>query len=461
MSAAIRVSKTKQAGHQAMEKSPDQSDPLLRPQSSTLSESSFGSNSTIVASPPSPTAYRPGYRRVPSIMEENLSSRPDTASRPPGAKERGLGISNLEGEMGGSTHRRLVGSKSLSDTPSLAHASLSPDSLGTTGGLNRDEECQSAKDSQASLQNPTTSKTYHQCDPDSDHERLHQARVAGASGIDFTCRSQKPLAVGRGNWLSITILMLSVYSTVFSALWLFIAILKPRYGHTIATAGRITPKNASVLYAAFAKSIELSFVTVFVALLGQILSKRALGEKKSISIAEMSMRSWVLQPGTMITHWESMRHAAITWLGVSAFLAALMAVLYTTASDALVAPRLQFGKTEQRLLYGQVTSSFANVQAIKGRCTTPIPEASDPDNYLDTCTSIEQAGQAYHNYMQYLGNWVSTIEHGNGSAEMIDRPGPVAVSTDRCQAIVNGSYGLHRCSMIIRPSRENGSLQTR
>ena len=96
------------------------------------------------------------------------------------------------------------------------------------------------------------------------------------------------------------------------------------------------PATASILFAAFAKSIELSFVTVFVALLGQVLSRRAFRTKsKGITIAEMSMRSWVMQPGTMITHWETIRYAGLTALGVIALLTAFMAMFYTTASDAL------------------------------------------------------------------------------------------------------------------------------
>lgn len=47
------------------------------------------------------------------------------------------------------------------------------------------------------------------------------------------------------------------------------------------------------------------------------------------------MRSWVMQPGTMITHCESVKYAGTTFLGAIALIAALMAMLYTTASDAL------------------------------------------------------------------------------------------------------------------------------
>lgn len=57
--------------------------------------------------------------------------------------------------------------------------------------------------------------------------------------------------------------------------------------------------------------------------------------KGGITIAEMTMRAWVMQPGTMITHGHTIRYAGWTILGVASLLATLVAMLYTTASDAL------------------------------------------------------------------------------------------------------------------------------
>jgi len=88
--------------------------------------------------------------------------------------------------------------------------------------------------------------------------------------------------------------------------------------------------------AAFAKAIELTFVTSFVAFLGQLLSQRAFRKNsKGITVAEMQMRSWVLQPGTLVTHSTTVRYAAVTLLGAVALFATLLAMFYTTASDAL------------------------------------------------------------------------------------------------------------------------------
>ena len=190
-------------------------------------------------------------------------------------------------------------------------------------------------------------------------------------------------------------MVLSVYSTLLSALWLGVAIARPRFGHRISDS-RLPPATASLLAAAIAKSIELSFVTVFVTFLGQVLSRRALIKRsRGITISEMSMRQWVMQPGTMITHWETVRYAALTFLGGIALVGAVTAIFYTTASDALVAPQLKMGRMEHRILYGQVASTYANTQYIQQKCQTPISESTDPEYSGSTCTAIEHSGQAY------------------------------------------------------------------
>ena len=407
-----------------MDSSPGNFETPLRQQSSTLSDHSIGSNSTIVASP---SIRRPGYHRVPSVVEEDVISPVDGVSHPSRKHHHGLGIANIDVHERSSTTRIPVGSKASPSTPGSAETLLSPDFAKPAFKIHRkigsgDEREEREYPYEFGGSNPDQPFTTA-----SDRERLHQHSPSGiGNDTDLFCKTTKPLATGRRSWLSISILTLSIYSTFFSGFWLFIAIIKPRYNHMIGVP-HMTVQTASVLYAAFAKSIELSFVTVFIALIGQILSKRALGERKSMTVAEMSMRSWVLQPGTMIAHWESVRYAAVTWLGAIALIAALMAMLYTTASDALVAPKLKFGRAEHLVMYGKVATSFANTNTIMKRCTTPIPTSEDPDNAGQTCIELEHSGEAYHNYMQYLGSWVENIGVGNGSTDMAERPAPVGV----------------------------------
>lgn len=79
-------------------------------QSSTLYDVSFGSNSTIVASPLSPTHHRPGYRRVSSHCEVD-DSHLTSSIRPSDNEGQGLGILNLGHQEGASISSVEVGSK--------------------------------------------------------------------------------------------------------------------------------------------------------------------------------------------------------------------------------------------------------------------------------------------------------------------------------------------------------------
>lgn len=150
------------------------------------------------------------------------------------------------------------------------------------------------------------------------------------------CPSAKGFYQGSSNWLAISIYTLSIFSTVFSAAFLIIALRAPRWGHAIRSTGGMSPSTANVLTQLFAKLTELAFVACFVTFLGQVLSRRAISKvTKGVTLAEMNMRSWIMQPGTVVTHYETVRFAALTFLGALSLTAAIMAMLYTTAAQAL------------------------------------------------------------------------------------------------------------------------------
>ena len=399
-----------------MEYTSDQSDGLLRQASSHLSECSINSNSTLVDSPSSPPLLRHGYRRANSSIEED--SWVHGADKPQ-HDGHGLGISYPNEHKRVPTARKPVASKG---SPGSVDLLLSPMSAYRSGEDRFDDDREETlhSGSNLSLHQPFT--------PNSDCEPLRQSLAPARA--DFECRMRRPPQKDRSSWLAISILGLSIYSTVFSGAWLLIAIMRLRYGSTVSKKGGLPITTASVLCAAFAKSIELSFVTVCVAFVGQALSRRARFQPKGVTIAEMSMRSWIMQPGTMISHWESVRYAAATRLGVFSLLVALMAMVYTTASDALVTPVLKFGAAESRIMYGNVSTSFANTNYIQDHCNTPISGAMDPDNNGKTCIQIEHSGQAYHNYMQYLTTWVDNISSKNTSVNLGNRPDPVGMVRD-------------------------------
>ncbi|KAL9599061.1 MAG: hypothetical protein Q9219_004095 [cf. Caloplaca sp. 3 TL-2023] len=429
----------------------DEPSPLLRQETSNLSDYTVDSTSTFVNTPAtiptpgSPVHHRTGYRRLVSFNDQDTVYHGPERSPEQGDRqqEHGLGIKNLNPLPSPSptitaspTGRRRSGTSASANpllSPPLLQSKREYKPLQTpiTEGHGEWEDCSSGPD------------PYQPFVADAETEDLRKQtkgvtpQPQGQS--DTWCKAKKQLHHGKGNWLAISILTLSVYSTIMSGLWLGVAIAKPRFGHGIALTGTLLPPTATLLTAAIAKSIELSFVTVFVAFLGQVLSRRALIKRsKGITISEMSMRQWVMQPGTMVTHWQTVRYAALTFLGMIAISGALIAMLYTTASESLVSPKLKMGPIKERTLYGKVATVFANEQYIQQNCQTPISVAKDPVESGKTCIAIEHSGQAYHNYIQYLSNWTDAIARGTGSEDLSKRPAPVAMLYDN--TTIQGSW---------------------
>lgn len=228
-------------------------------------------------------------------------------------------------------------------------------------------------------------------------------------GLLEGCPTIHDIHSSRRSWLSISILMLSIYSTIFSGIWLMLAIVQPRYGRTIHSGGSLTPATASTLFALFAKTIELSFVTVFVTFLGQVISRRSLVKaSRGVTITELTMRTWVIQPGFMITHFQNLQHAGLTILGVITLTAAVVATFYTTASDALVSPHLKYGKWESKTMAGLVQASYANTFYVEDNCETPITTTMDPEYAASTCMSIEHGGQGVLFRVFLCSLWLTT-----------------------------------------------------
>lgn len=53
-----------------------------------------------------------------------------------------------------------------------------------------------------------------------------------------------------------------------------------------------------------------------------------------IPISDMNMRAWIMQPGSMIMHWKSLRYSVLTFLGAIALVVTFVAMFYTTAAEA-------------------------------------------------------------------------------------------------------------------------------
>ena len=159
--------------------------------------------------------------------------------------------------------------------------------------------------------------------------------TAGTVHSPTSCPTRSTLLQRRFGWVPVTIFVLALYATILSGLYAAVAFWKPRW-ETIGSDRKVNPSTATLLFAFFAKTIELSYVTISVAFLGQVLSRRALKEgSRGVSISDMSMRAWIMQPGSMIVHWETVRYSGLTFLGAIALIATLVVMLYTTATEAL------------------------------------------------------------------------------------------------------------------------------
>ncbi|KAL0777684.1 hypothetical protein CaCOL14_005337 [Colletotrichum acutatum] len=254
-------------------------------------------------------------------------------------------------------------------------------------------------------------------DPVDDEEALYKR----FSRPPTYCDSRNDVHRKQHNWLSMSILILSFYSTGLSCLWLVVAIVQPRWGPQISSSGGILPSTASLVCAMFAKTIEISFVTVFVTFIGQVLTRRAFVRRsEGMTLAEMTMRNWVIQPGFLITHWETLPYAGMTILGVVSLVATVASTFYTTASDAMITPKLKFGDWETKTLSGYVLASYMNPPFAREACPTPLRD-SDPlgvDVAGNACLEVQYAGQSYRNLVSFLGDWESI--NRNGTSDAVD-----------------------------------------
>lgn len=215
--------------------------------------------------------------------------------------------------------------------------SLSPQDAGRS----REDISHPAQKSLTSLAETANRLEYGDVDPLRKHGAPSMRSTRSAYDQDnfdprVACPADVHFEHSRFNWFGVSIITLSIFSTVFSGIYLVLAIRAPRYGHIVGTNAKLSSSTASILTTLFAKLIELSFVTVFVAFVGQALSRRIfMAREKGVSLAELSMRMWIMQPGNMITNYDTLRYAAFTVLGACCLTAALVALLYTTAADAL------------------------------------------------------------------------------------------------------------------------------
>ena len=348
-----------------------------------------------------PPSRRPGYHRLANEADEPyVTAQQQHLASPPLIQDT-YSTGSEDGES--DVEQREILEVSNSDTVTL-HTHESNDLSASPPTTSQESESLDCRTSPSSVEL---------------QQQLHDEK-------NLVCRSRRPVRQRRQRCLSVSILVLSIYSTVLSGFRLVIAIKRPKYGNAISPTGILSGPQASLLCAALAKSIEISFVTIFVTFLGQCICERAVKQNEGFAIADMSMRDWMMQPGTMITHWDSARYAMKTVLGAATLQATLITLLYTTASNALVLPKLQIVQ-EDRLLHGKVSTSYANHDLVMNRCKTPISLGEDPFLANTTCFQLQEQSQSYHNLMGFLSSWAETADTPESTTGAVYPPSPVAV----------------------------------
>ncbi|KLU88931.1 hypothetical protein MAPG_07912 [Magnaporthiopsis poae ATCC 64411] len=237
-----------------------------------------------------------------------------------------------------------------------------------------------------------------------------------------TCLSNGDIeSVPQDGWPVVT-LILSIYSTCSSTAWLVIACLQPMW-HFVSSSGSLTPANATFITALVAKTIEISFTTVFITFLGQVLSRRALSRReKGVTLAELTMRDFVLQPGTLFTRGSSVNYTTRTLLGLLTVLAAINTTLYTTASDAMVSPKLSFSAWSQRTLDGNIQATYGDINYIRERfyqmkCLYPFESLMSINGLRSLCLQEYFSEDSTNNLMEFMAAWDNVNTNGTSLAQ--------------------------------------------
>ncbi|RSL87118.1 hypothetical protein CEP51_002411 [Fusarium floridanum] len=246
-----------------------------------------------------------------------------------------------------------------------------------------------------------------------------------------TTPPDKKLSRSRCGFVTAGFFFLALYATVMSGLWLATAIVQPRWGDVIsAKKGRLSPSNAALISQLLSKTIEISFATVFIGYLGQVLSRRAMASNtKGITLADMTMKRWVVQPGSVLTHIGAVSLAGFTFLGVMTFAVLIATFLYTTASEALVSPKLKYSPWKDANLKATVHTWYGNPVYAARQCQPLLKQnlGSDIDLWdqaevyfaFFNCLILQFSSQSSHDLYSYLTDWNNTDTTG---LEFVDRP---------------------------------------
>jgi hypothetical protein len=236
--------------------------------------------------------------------------------------------------------------------------------------------------------------------------------------------------------MNASIIFICSVSTILAALFVTLALKGQRYGNLIGNEfdSKMRIPTAILLTSVVAKTIELTFVTAFVAFLGQVVSRKAFmqnsGQKNSghgVTLSEMTMWRWVVQPGTLFTQPEIAKYADFSLLGILTLLSTVLSTVYTTAATALVQPVAKESEWHSKVMTASVSTDFASLKHIQDSCKLPIAPWID-DTYLsNTCMQISHAARSMYNEQTFLATWSEFLESGNDTSNQEQRPAVVGL----------------------------------
>lgn len=97
-------------------------------------------------------------------------------------------------------------------------------------------------------------------------------------------------------------------------------------------------------------------------------------------------------------------------------------MFYTTASDAMVSPKLKYGNWEQKELQGWVRTSYANAGYLSQSCQSLL-EDEDEVHHAESCINVQFAGQSYRDLLGFMSAW-ENVQHNDSSLDELSMRPP-------------------------------------
>jgi hypothetical protein len=126
-------------------------------------------------------------------------------------------------------------------------------------------------------------------------------------------------------------LAISLLSTLLSGAYFAIAVWGPVWDSIR------DPFLAKQVASITAKVIEISFGSICVLFLGQVLTRRSINRNvpRGVSLDQICMRDWIIDPGSMVGDGKVLELGTKSFLGWYILVAAIATTLYGTASNSL------------------------------------------------------------------------------------------------------------------------------